>query len=268
MSASASPGGLLLGQLARAVGVASTCIPAEVSDHDPRLDEVAAELDLGTTRQPSGDEDVLCQLAADGGPERLRAALIGFQRAPFVLLIGATAAESADALLGPAAEWLALAESPPETQLLAPVPRALGVTDLPWEWTAAAPDAAPLSSDNDALSALWLAAEHDRAALEAITDRIDLSARRLEEARGARERMNAEVARMREAERHELDRMRLALLEQRAWVADQAMRVAQSQSWRVGHRLVRIGRLLAFKRDRGTDLPTAIARAMEDGDFR
>ena len=73
---------------------------------------------------------------------------------------------------------------------------------------------------------------------------------------------------MREAERHELDRMRLALLEQRAWVADQARRLGASRSWRMGHRMVRVGRLLVLKRDRGTDLPAMIARRMEDGDSK
>jgi hypothetical protein len=62
--------------------------------------------------------------------------------------------------------------------------------------------------------------------------------------------------------------MRLTLLEQRAWVADQARRLGASRSWRVGHRIVRLGRLLVLRRDRGTDLPEMIARRMEDGDPR
>ncbi len=55
------------------------------------------------------------------------------------------------------------------------------------------------------------------------------------------------------------------LLAERAWVSDQARAVAASQSWRVGHRLVRAARALALRGDRGADGLTVIVRRMEDG---
>ncbi len=55
------------------------------------------------------------------------------------------------------------------------------------------------------------------------------------------------------------------LLAERAWVSDQARAVAASQSWRVGHRLVRAARALAGRSDRGADGLTVIVRRMEDG---
>jgi hypothetical protein len=50
-------------------------------------------------------------------------------------------------------------------------------------------------------------------------------------------------------------------------VSGQARRLADSTSWRLGHRLVRLGRLVMFKRDQGTNLPELIARRVEDRDL-
>jgi hypothetical protein len=281
-----SPASRLLAELAGSITLSSVCVPAAVRREDPRLVGAVEGLGLAATSAPHGDEDVLCEMAAE--PEALARAVRAFTRAPFLLLVapeakvamagagtgatagataGAGAGAVADVLLAGSGEWLALETPVSGAELLAPVDRALAAAALPGEWRAA-PSAAELGSEDDTLSALWVAAERDREALAAIAGRFELGAQRLDEARRARERMSAEVARLREAERHELDRMRLAMLEQRAWVADQAMRVAASQSWRVGHRLVRIARRLAFKRDRGTDLPSMIAQRMEEGDFR
>jgi hypothetical protein len=47
---------------------------------------------------------------------------------------------------------------------------------------------------------------------------------------------------------------------ERAWVAQQVSRVAASQSWRVGHSIVRTTRRLTLRRDRGTD---ALIRILE-----
>lgn len=63
-----------------------------------------------------------------------------------------------------------------------------------------------------------------------------------------------------DSQRNEADRLRATLLEERAWVAAEAERVRASQSWRVGHRLVRTARLLTFRRDHGTD---ALGRLVE-----
>jgi hypothetical protein len=47
---------------------------------------------------------------------------------------------------------------------------------------------------------------------------------------------------------------------ERAWVVQQVSRVAASQSWRVGHGIVRTTRRLTLRRDRGTD---ALIRILE-----
>jgi chromosome segregation ATPase len=51
----------------------------------------------------------------------------------------------------------------------------------------------------------------------------------------------------------------------REWVVGQVRSVEASQSWRVGHRLVRAVRAVAFRHDRGADGLTVIIRRMEDG---
>jgi hypothetical protein len=79
------------------------------------------------------------------------------------------------------------------------------------------------------------------------------------------EEIHALVARMRietEAQRIEIDRLRAQLLAERAWVAAEAERVRGSSSWRLGHRLVRIARLLTLRRDRGTDGLTRMVERM------
>jgi hypothetical protein len=55
------------------------------------------------------------------------------------------------------------------------------------------------------------------------------------------------------------------LLAERAWVSEQARAVAASQSWRLGHGLVRTARAVVRRRDRGADGLTVIRRRMEDG---
>jgi chromosome segregation ATPase len=54
------------------------------------------------------------------------------------------------------------------------------------------------------------------------------------------------------------------LLAERAWASDQARAVAASQSWRVGHGLVRVARALGLRGDQGADALTVIIRRMED----
>jgi hypothetical protein len=54
-----------------------------------------------------------------------------------------------------------------------------------------------------------------------------------------------------------------ALRAERAWTSEQARAVAASQSWRLGHRLVRTARALTLRSDRGLDGLTVIVRRME-----
>jgi hypothetical protein len=149
--------------------------------------------------------------------------------------------------------------------LLVPVERLLSVAGAPGEWRAGPPrDREPEPrTEEEALEVLWQAVDRDRARLEAVARQLQRGARELDHARRNRERLAAELARIREGEHHELDRMRLAMLDERAWVAEQTRRIAASSSWRVGHRLVRIARALTLRRDRGTNLPAMIAARME-----
>jgi hypothetical protein len=52
---------------------------------------------------------------------------------------------------------------------------------------------------------------------------------------------------------------------ERAWVSRHVRAVAQSQSWRVGHRVVRAARALALRGDHDADGLNVIVRRMEDG---
>lgn len=256
----------LLRELAEAVAPRSACIPGPVAGACPELAGVARELGLEVTSAPAGGEDILCLLAGVDAPEP-HPAVERFAAAPYLLLCGPGAGAGAERFQTDG--WLARrGGADADAVLLAPAARVLDAPGLPGEWHAGRAPAQALATEREALEALWLAVERDREALVTLTERTEDDARRLDEARQARERLSAEVARLRAAERHELDRMRLALVEQRAWVADQAGRVAASTSWRLGHRLVRIGRALAFKRDRGTDLPKRIAERMRDGEPR
>ena len=63
-----------------------------------------------------------------------------------------------------------------------------------------------------------------------------------------------------DSQRNEADRLRMELVEERAWVAAEAERVRASQAWRLGHRIVRAARRLTFRRDEGTD---ALGRLIE-----
>ncbi len=67
-----------------------------------------------------------------------------------------------------------------------------------------------------------------------------------------------------DSQRHEVDRLRAQLVEQRAWVASEAERARASQAWRLGHRLARMSRLLSLRRDRGTDALQQIVDRMNE----
>lgn len=72
---------------------------------------------------------------------------------------------------------------------------------------------------------------------------------------------------LRSADSREVDRLRILILEERAWVAEQANRIGQSLSWRLGHRLVKLGRAFLFRRDRGTDVTQVIRERMENSEL-
>lgn len=268
----------LLSELVGTGELAAACIPAAVRHADPEIEAAARRHALRiTTQHPDGHEDLLC--AATGpSPDRtlreLRSAVARFQRLPFVMLVpphpGASdAVLIAGSLLGPFEPWLARIDpSGTGAVVLAPAERLLSTAALPGEWQADLADREQPLTEQTALATLWQLAERDRESLSEVAGRIEHSAQELEEANTARERLGAEVERLRAAERREIDRLRLEAIEQRAWVSEQATRLGQSTSWRVGHRLVRIARRLTFRGDRGTDLPAKIVERMNDGELR
>jgi hypothetical protein len=140
---------------------------------------------------------------------------------------------------------------------------------LAGDWSGAGGELAErVLGGEELVDVLWRAADRDRAALGAIARHVADRDREAGEARQRAERMAAEIGRLRDGERRELDRLRLERLQERAWVGDQALRIATSTSWRLGHRLTRMARRLALKRDRGTDLPRQIAARMQEDDHR
>jgi hypothetical protein len=238
---------------------------------DPALERRTLELGLMATRDPTGDEDVLCLVIGAHSGEavnELEGALQRFEQEPFALLIlhpsaSGSAISRASGLLS--SRWLIRVDgSSEDVVLLAPHERLLNARVLPGQWQAAPLASDGPASDQDALALLWSAVERDRQSLTSLVERLGAGARDLEETRGARERLSGEVARLRAAERREADRVRLEALEDRIWVAEQVRRLAESMSWRIGHRLVRTVRRLTFRRDRGTNLPARIIDRMQE----
>lgn len=282
----------LLEALAGTVKLNSIVIPATVRPHHPTLEAAAEELGIVPVQEASGGEDVLCApaLIEPGATlEGIRTAVERFHRRPFVLLatvpagpapLGvAPAAAAAEALLARVSDWLVRADHDHRgAELLAPLERVLCVEELSGRWQASPARGAGVGSERGTLAALWLTAARDRASFEAISAAVTPDESRPDELRRRRDRLGPKLGRSREAERnaalraretdhHELERLRTALFEERAWVSGQARRLADSTSWRLGHRLVRLGRLMMFKRDQGTNLPELIARRVEDRDL-
>jgi len=274
LSASFSPEELLA-QLAQTVALDAVCIPPAVRRERPRLAPVAARQGMVVSLEAVGHEDVVCALVEDPG-EAARAAataVAALPHPPFLLLIPATAADEGAALAAAArltagGGWLvrdlATGAGP---ALLAPAERMLGAGALAGDWSGAGGELAErILRGEDLVDVLWRAADRDRAALDAIARRVADNERQADEARQRAERMAAEIGQLRDGERRELQRLRLEVLEERAWVGDQALRIATSTSWRLGHRLTKMGRRLALKPDRGTDLPRQIAARMRNDD--
>jgi hypothetical protein len=268
----------LLSELVGVGQLASACIPAAVRHADPEIEATARRHALRiTTQHPDGDEDLVCA-ATGSSPGRtlreVRSAVARFERLPFVMLVAphpdaSDAVLVASSLLGPFEPWLARIDpSGAGAVLLAPEERLLSAGALPGEWQADLGDREQPLTGQTALATLWQVAERDREFLSEVAGRIEHSTQELEEANAARERLGAEVERLRAAERREIDRLRLEAIEQRAWVTEQATRLGRSTSWRVGHRLVRIARRLTLRSDKGTDLPAKIVERMQDGELR
>jgi hypothetical protein len=265
----------LLSQLALDVPVPAACIPAAVRVERPRLDAVARRLSIETSDQPLGHEDLVCLLADTDAAEvvaqvdRLVAAL---RNAPFVLLI-AVSPDAPDAAIAAGREVLATrhgwvmrdANVAAGPALLAPAWRFLDAPGLAGHWYGRSGEpAAELGDQDDLLTALWTAAERDRQALAAIAHRL-ASPPGGDPGTGPPPMADLGFSGLPlGGPRSELDRLRLERLEERAWVAQQARRIAASTSWRLGHRVIRVVRSLTFRRDRGTNLPVDMAERMEE----
>jgi hypothetical protein len=262
----------LLAECVRDFGISSTCIPSAVRRQHPELEAAGERLSLQMTLTSAGDEQlIVVPTEADEASVlgNVAFALRSFELAPYLILVSGPAhpeqaPAAAEALISASPAWLLrddLAGS--GAVLLAPVERLLSLAGAPGEWRAGPKRDEQPNTEDGALEVLWQAIERDRDHLEVVSSRLREVARELEDTRRIRDRLAGELARMREGERNELDRVRMAMLDQRVWVAEQARRIAASTSWRVGHRLVRVARALAFRRDRGTDLPAMIAKRMD-----
>jgi hypothetical protein len=273
----------LLSQLVQTVPVPAACIPLAVRSERPRLDAVARRHSIETSDRPLGHEDLVCLIADPDAVRTLEQVddlLAAFRAAPYVLLVTSssdrpdTAVVAGRELLASHHGWVMrdvrCAAGP---ALLAPAWRLLEAGDLAGHWYGR--PAAPLDEPgeepdpgehDELLAALWAGAERDRHAIAAIAQQ--------QGARPGGEPGSASGVITRYglsglplgAPRSELDRLRLERLEERAWVAEQARRIAASSSWRVGHRFVRMARWLTFRRDRGTNLPLQIAERMEESE--
>ena len=278
MSAAPRSPAQLLAELAEGAQLRAAWIPATTREADPPLYEQAGRL-MSVTLEPTGREDLVCLVAGAPGSESsaaIEATLAPYRTAPFLLLL-ARSEEPA----GPVRVSLELLRDQPQLRardlgrdrgpiLLSPLRRLLEAESLAGEWSGAAAgeaDAAETERADTDLESLWTQAGQDRRSLDALAIRWAGEARQLREARVALERANAEIERLRSQERHELARLQLMLVEERAWVAAQARRIAGSTSWRLGHRLTRLGRRLTLRADRGTDLPAMIARRMDEADL-
>jgi hypothetical protein len=265
----------LLSQLALAVPVPAACIPAAVRVARPRLDAVARRLSIETSEQPLGHEDLVCLLADTDAThvleqvDRLVAAL---RNAPFVLLVAASP-DVPDAAIVAGRELLTTrhgwvmrdANVVAGPALLAPEWRFLDAPGLAGQWYGRAGEpAVELGEQDDLLAALWSAAERDRQAVAAIARQL-VSAPGADAGAGTLPMPDLGLSGLPlGGPRSEIDRLRLERLEERAWVAQQARRIAASTSWRLGHRVIRVVRWLTLRRDRGTNLPVDMAERMEE----
>jgi hypothetical protein len=243
----------------------SVWLPDAVRRTQPTLEPTLHDLGVQSTLNPVGDEELICVHIG----ERSSAAAIALATgrvtpAPFVLLCGDPPGPgaAAAAFLATTAGWL-VRTGDAQVALLAPLDRLLATASLAGEWRAGPATATVEAGEPETLAALWSAAERDRSSVASIEGQATDAARKIKEARQDRDRTSAELTRLRDAERRELDRIRLEMLEEKAWVATQARRIAGSSSWRTGHWLVRFGRALTLRRDRGTNLPEMIAARME-----
>jgi hypothetical protein len=146
------------------------------------------------------------------------------------------------------AAWLTLTRPPRGHAVLTPLSTLLAFPDLPGVWSAG-PDATPATP---AVAAPRPVPEGDAEARARATTATAW------ELRAQLSRQIAET----DAQRLVADRLRARLISEREWAASEADRVRASSSWRLGHRLVRLARLLTFRRDKGTDGLSRLAERM------
>jgi hypothetical protein len=146
------------------------------------------------------------------------------------------------------AAWLTLTRPPQGHAVLMPLSTLLAFPDLPGVWSAGADATLPAP-----------AARAPRPVPTADADaRARATAATTWELRAQLSRQIAET----DAQRLAADRLRARLISEREWAASEADRVRASSSWRLGHRLVRLARLLTFRRDKGTDGLSRLAERM------
>lgn len=116
--------------------------------------------------------------------------------------------------------------------------------------------------------------EDDRnAALKASIEsrvRLEAAQRELEELRTRLKALNAASARNGSASGAEVEQLQAQLamlLEERKTIAEFVDRAARSRAWRLGHRVTSFGRLLTFRRSRGTSALGRLQARLERAPF-
>jgi hypothetical protein len=259
----------LVAELAAGVGLQGAWIGPEARRAAPGLVD-AARAATHVSREPSGREDLACVVA---GATSAAAALRSGGPAPFLILLeppgrdgdaARIAAELCETVPG-----LCVRDdlTGPGPRLLAPLARLLAAPALPGSWRGAATaQDGPARPEPDEPAQLWRLVVEDRRTLDALLRERAAEAAELAQARRALQRATAEGARRQAVHQHEIAQLEQRLAQERAWVAEQARRIAGSTAWRIGHRTTRLAWRLSGRTVRGTDLPAAIARRMERAD--
>ncbi len=257
----------LVAELAEAVAFDGAWIGGDARLVAPGVIDAARAV-THVSLEPTGREQLACVVAGSPGVSVASAR----RPLPYLLVLDAPgqadSAARAAAQLGDAIPALCVRDDLGDRgpRLLAPLERVLAAPTLPGSWRGVG--AEPAGDGEPELAALWRLAIEDRCALRAVGDEVARAEAELARARRALERASADAARRQAVHAHELARLESMLAQERAWVAEQAERIAGSTAWRLGHGATRLAWRLRGRRVRGADLPAIIVGRMRRTDPR
>jgi hypothetical protein len=233
-----------LERLLRSVGARSIEV-AQPAEPTAAVSSWLQALPLERTTGPAAD--VVLVIAAQSAAETYtRIERAAARAAILVLVAGESGGPEAERWAAAHDDWLTLRDPPTVAAMLAPVRTLVDRPDIQGVWYGGRAATAPVAP---------------------VRERAPAQSNRPAHV-GAREQaLNARLGRLQiaqQSQRIEIDRLREAWLEDRAWVAVQAERVLASASWRLGHRVMRILRALSFRRNRGSDALSRIVERMRE----